>query len=423
MKPLKIVKLEAENVKRLRAVEIQPDPNDPLVIIRGDNNNGKTSVLDSISYALGGKDVHPPKVIREGEEHAAVVLDLGELVVERRWTSNEKSTLKVKSKDGGTFPSPQSMLDKLVGRLSFDPLSFMRLEKKAQVEALRKLVGIDFRPLDARRGELYQERTVNNRVLEQHRARLKAMPDTPIAEPVDVRALLQQIEQLKDKRRAVAELDTKIGTKKVIRTETGSRLARTRQEIQRLEAEAARLEVEYRKLDEEMQALQMDLDMAPDFNPEITAAEEKLASAEAINAVARQAEDRKKVAATVAEVEKKTEQLTASITEVDDAKAKALAAAKFPVPGLSFTEDGILLNEVPLEQASASEQLRVSVAMGLALNPTLRVLLVRDGSLLDSKSLRMVAELAQAAGAQVWVEVVGKGGVGVVIEDGEVAPP
>jgi hypothetical protein len=87
-----------------------------------------------------------------------------------------------------------------------------------------------------------------------------------------------------------------------------------------------------------------------------------------------------------------------------------------------FGEDGITFNGLPFEQASSAEQLRVAVAMGLALNPTLRVLLIRDGSLLDAENLGMVAEMAAEADAQVWIERVGEGDeCAVVIEDGHVA--
>ena len=98
-----------------------------------------------------------------------------------------------------------------------------------------------------------------------------------------------------------------------------------------------------------------------------------------------------------------------------------LAAASFPVAGLSFGEEGLLYQDRPLEQASSAEQLRVSVAMGLALNPQLKVLLIRDGSLLDGDSMRTIAEMAEAAEAQVWIERVGDGDpAAIVIEDGSV---
>lgn len=121
-------------------------------------------------------------------------------------------------------------------------------------------------------------------------------------------------------------------------------------------------------------------------------------------------------------IERVSADLTAAIEAVDQQKAEAIAAARMPVPGLGFdASGGVTLNGMPLEQASAAERLRVSVAIGLAMNPRLRVLLVRDASLLDRASMRLVATMAQEAGAQLWVERVEvDDSTTVLIEDGQV---
>src|SRR5690606_15287184 len=100
-------------------------------------------------------------------------------------------------------------------------------------------------------------------------------------------------------------------------------------------------------------------------------------------------------------------------------KAKAIAAANLPVPGLSFDADAVTLNGVPFDQGSDAEQLRASVAIAAALNPKLRVIRIRDGSLLDEDGLQLVAELAEQQDMQVWIERVDASGkVGFVIDDG-----
>src|SRR3954466_12774485 len=102
---MKIVSLQSENVKRLKAVFIKPDG--AVVTIRGRNGAGKTSVLDSIASALGGEKLCPPQVVRRGEETATAIADLGDFIVERRWTASGRSTLAVKSAEGARYPSPQ----------------------------------------------------------------------------------------------------------------------------------------------------------------------------------------------------------------------------------------------------------------------------------------------------------------------------
>jgi hypothetical protein len=55
----------------------------------------------------------------------------------------------------------------------------------------------------------------------------------------------------------------------------------------------------------------------------------------------------------------------------------------------------------------------VSVAVGFALNPAVKVLLIREGAFLDEDNLALVGRLAEEAGAQIWIERVGTQGVSV----------
>ena len=146
-----ILKFFAENIKKLRVVEITPTGN--LVQITGRNSAGKSSVLDAIFYALAGTKNIPSQPVRKGARKAMVKLDLGDVVVTRRFTEGGGSSLAVEGLDGSKFPSPQSMLDSLLGELAFDPLAFAQMESKAQLETLRRMVplSVDIDALDDRR--------------------------------------------------------------------------------------------------------------------------------------------------------------------------------------------------------------------------------------------------------------------------------
>jgi len=116
------------------------------------------------------------------------------------------------------------------------------------------------------------------------------------------------------------------------------------------------------------------------------------------------------------------DELTAGIKGIDSTKAGAMENAKFPVPGMSFDENGVLVNGLPWNQASSAEQLKVSLAMGCSLNPTLRVMLIRDGSLLDDSSMQIIADMCEKNDFQVLLEKVvnGDGEEGaLIIEDGK----
>jgi len=407
---MKIIRLEAENVKRLRAIRIEPDGT--MVVVGGRNGAGKSSVLDSIAYALGGKALCPSRPIRDGEKGARVCVDLGEFVVERTWTE-KGSYLKVKNADGFEAPSGQALLDKLAGRLAFDPLAFVEMAPREQVEALRDLVGLDFGELDTERDGLYRDRTVVGRDVKRIEGQLAGMPEVEDpGGPVSVQALMAELKE--------AQVHNAKGDALSRAWDCSAAVGR------QLTTEIADLELRLRCAREELDASRAkskaDADAFEAFEAVDTdAIEQQIADADAINQRRRQAVQRGVVSDQLAESRGAYQRMTALIDALDEQKRQALAGAAFPVEGLSFDEERVLFNGLPFEQASSAEQLRVSVAMAIAANPELRVLLIRDGSLLDADNLRLIAKMAEEADSQVWIERVGDGAeVTVLIEDGEV---
>ena len=397
--PLTIVKLTASNVKRLRAVTIAPDGN--LVVLSGRNGQGKTTVLDCIEYAIGGKDAICAEPVRRGEDSAEIVCDLGDLVVRRRFVAGGGTSVEVTDKNGLRFPSPQKVLDELYGRLSFDPLAFARQAPKQQLETLRGLLGLDFSESDRRHDALYDERTLVNRELKNAQARLQGLPELPNtpATPVSATDLVSEIQ------RAQAR---------------NAEVLRKRDRLTAIETRAKAMQAELDALGEEYKRISAE-DLATIDTAPLT---QRLGEVEQINNRVRQNAQRAEVAREVEGKKAKSEELTRQIDAVKASKAERIAAARMPVTGLGFGESGVTLNGLPLEQASAAEQLRVSVAIGIAMNPRLRVLLVRDASLLDHDSMRLVAEMARDAGAQLWLErVETDDATTVVIEDGQIQEP
>ena len=204
---MKIIKLESENVKRLKAVEISPSG--ALVVIGGKNAQGKTSVLDSIEYALAGTSSIPSKPIRKGERKARVVVELDDIIVTRTF-SESGSKLVVSDKQGFTKSSPQSLLDSLTGKLSFDPLAFLNMKSDEQLKIVRELAGIDFTKLDERKKSVYDERTVKNSMIKTLKGQIegyKKYEDVP-DEEVSYAELL-------DKQKNVLEHNQKNKNKKL----------------------------------------------------------------------------------------------------------------------------------------------------------------------------------------------------------------
>lgn len=170
---MKILELQAENIKRLKVVRIVPKGN--TVILGGDNEQGKSSVMDCIEMALGGAGRVPSVPIRQGATAGKIRLDLGDLKVERVFSVSKGTSLIVTGADGKRIATPQAVLDKLYSTIAFDPLEFANQKPAEQVATLRRIVGLDFSALDAERARIYQEREAGGRVGTQAKARLAAM--------------------------------------------------------------------------------------------------------------------------------------------------------------------------------------------------------------------------------------------------------
>jgi len=195
---------------------------------------------------------------------------------------------------------------------------------------------------------------------------------------------------------------------------------RWRKRIAELKAALADAENQERTLDSQILDRQEEHDRLVD--PDVGAIRVRMETIEHDNALVRAKLERDKLASEVKQLQERARKITRGLEEIDVAKETALANATMPVAGLAFGEAGVTLGGVPFSQASSAQQLRASVAMGLAQNPRLRVMLVREGSLLDSASMADLEKIATEYDAQVWVEQVTDGQkVGIVIEDGEVA--
>lgn len=423
---MNIVSLEVQNIKKLKALRIDPKGN--VVVIGGKNGAGKSSVLDAIMCALGGKEMAPTVPIRRGETDASICLDLGDYIVRRSFNEAGNSYLKVETKEGAQFKSPQAILDKLVGSLSFDPLDFSRMDPKAQVKTLKALVGLDFGDLDATRAEAYQSRTIINKSARDLQGVFENMPHHPEAPEaeVSVTELFSDLEKINSANQENQKIRAEVQSLRQKVQDRKDRLAAKRQDITSLKATLAALEAEAERMATELEiSIERGKELAAKAeqlrDEDDAHVREQIKSADTTNAKVRENKEREKLGQKVEEIAAQAEALTRQIEEIDQAKAEKLAAADFPIPNMSFDENGVLLNGLPFSQASSAEQLRASVAMGLALNPRLKVLLVRDGSLLDPESLAMVAEMAAAAEAQIWIERVSDGEeVSVIIEDGEI---
>jgi AAA domain len=418
---MKIIKLTASNVKRLKAISFTP--NGHINRISGANGSGKTSVLDAIVWALTGTSTVPSQPVRKDSGKAEIVIDLGDIVITRRFVEggSRNGVLAIESKDGKTrYQGPQDMLDKLMGEISFDPLAFLRMHPSKQFEVLYKMVlpDVDPKTLNIQKHPDYLMRRDLKKEVTALETRRDAIliPDGLPLEKRDEAGLLRQLGE-------VGEYNARIEREKNHRAQIERTQAETLRANQELREQIKRLE---KQLSEGISVFDRTQRIIEKWEPlaepkNAAHYTEAITQAKAINAAIDKRLQRDELEGQIEELEKRITTLSKNLDAHEAANTKAIEEAHFPVEGLGFGDDEVLYNGFPFNQVSNADQIRASVAIGIAANPKLRVMQIKDGSLLDDASLKILAEMAWEKDVQMWIEQVDTSGkIGVYLEDGEV---
>lgn len=420
LRPQHVMGIVVENIKRLYAAELQLNGEGGLVLVTGENDNGKSSLLDAICAALNPEFI-PEVPIRVGADKARIVVTTEDLIITRRFT-NKTDTLEVKSRDGKVQRSPAALLDSLIAHFGFDPMEFSKLPDKEQRDQLVKVcpVGIDLAKNAAETAAAYENRTIANREVKRVETYLASLPQPAADAPelIDVTELNAQIDVLRDQHSKQELERSKLLTATTYANLAKAAVVSTKAELERLKKQlaeceqrlAADIEAE-RKAAQKLTDLQEIVKALPNVLQEGKFLRQKLAAAQSTNERAKEAKDR---ASAIAKAQQELEAAKASQKAACDQydalvkqRADALQNAKFPFKALSISPEGVvLLNNVPLRQASQAQRIRVGVALAVVANPKIRVAFIREGSLLDKKSLEMLAELAKTHNLQVFVELV-----------------
>lgn len=396
----KIINLRARNFLKLKAVDITPIGS--VIEISGKNGAGKSSVLKAIWSVFANREVSKgiPSPVRSGEESGSVSVDLGDMTVTRSWTGSD-TYLRIENKSGAVYKSPQALLDKLKTSLSFDPLAFTRMAPKEQRATLLKILGIDLDAMDQERDGYFNARTEANREVKTLTAQMEPLQMLPVdlpKEQISAANLINKIREAEQNNQKICLVDQEIANK----------------------------EREIIDLEKKLHQVKAELETAINTRENLTEIsvsdmEKQLQNIEELNKQIQKRQSLDDIFTRLKAFSQKSDELTEKMEHIDRMKKEALKSASLPMPDISLSSDGVLYRDIPLSQCSAAEQIRVSVAMGAALNPGLRVLCIEDGSLLDSTSRKIIEGLAEEKDMQVWIEVVDEtGSSGIIIEDGEI---
>lgn len=403
---LKINKLEIENIKRIKAVKVEPTANG-LTIIGGKNNQGKTSVLDSIAWALGGDRYRPSQAQREGSlipPNLRVTMDNG-LIVERK---GKNSDLKVTDPNGKK--AGQQLLNEFVEQLALDLPRFMGSSSKEKANTLLKVIGVGDRltQIDKEEQELYNRRLAIGQIADRKEKFAKEQsyyPDAP-------KELISPMELIHRQQEILAQNG----------------------ENQRKRGRLHQLEQEYQKTVEEMEdllkrqkALENDLmtartaaaDLIDQSTKEL---EENIANIEEINRKVRANLDKDKAEEDAQEYRRQYNELSKQIEDVRKSRTDLLDNAPLPLAGLSVKNGELVYNGFQWENMSGSDQLKVATAIVRKLNPKCGFVLLDKLEQMDTDTLNEFGQWLEAEGLQAIATRVSTGGeCTIIIEDGYVA--
>ena len=422
---MRVLRLRAENVKRIQVVDITPDRH--IVRITGANGSGKTTVLDCLPFALNGLRAVCDEPLRHGTDSGFIQLDLGEngivsFRVTRKFDKNGTPFLEVLSGEGAAYKSPQKVVGDFLGALSVDPHSFIRMPRDEQVRVLGDLVGITegLNAIARARKDTFDTRTDVNRIVKQVRADLataeSAVQDEH-AERVDVANLMQQLDVIQKRR---SDHETLTRAEQVANEVFFAAEAR----VATLEHQLALARDNVSSREEQMKASwdavrESELTLE---NDDADAIRGQMLSAERINADVAARELRDQTRGRLDALNVDADAMTASLDAYDAATTELVASATMPLPGLSLSAEGVRYEGTLLDQESKSRQIRISATMAIALNSSpgaLRVLRVEDASLLDEVSFQELVDVAVEHDYQVWIEEVDRSGaVGFVMVNG-----
>lgn len=413
--------LTVRDFKRVSLVSIEPK-RAGVTVLKGKNRQGKTSTLDAFDVALRGKasPVFPQMPVRAGAERAEIEVQFVDRVtgaptlnVRRRFTGNGGASFKLSSPDPNQ-PQTQGWLDQFYGHFTVDPSEIMRMSSKQLAARLRDAMGIDTQPLDQARQDLFEERTAVGRERDRLDGafKLMAFPSGP-DEPVDVAGLLREHESMQ------ATIAENTAMRRQASDAETSRL-RLAQDVAELEAQLNEAKRQLAVAAETAVTLTLQAGRLSD--PELEPIRQQIANSEATNKTVADRKAYRELSRLVGEKDDRYEQLTKEIAGIDEEKERMLAESRFPFPGVGIRGDMVMLNHVPIDQASGADRAEFIASLAIAQKPDMPVLLIRDGFVFDEDELEAFAKVAEKHGIQALIEKAGKQAEPgeILIEDGAV---
>jgi DNA repair exonuclease SbcCD ATPase subunit len=439
---MQVLKYEAHNVLGVKDIKFDLAGRH-LFLVGGANGQGKSSALTALVMALAGKSGmpdYPDIALRNGEKKGKVTIELTgdsdlmesksitvELSLRKKTTGSVVEEFRVLDSTGEEAPEPRKLLQRLFTLRAFDPLAFERMKPKEKATLVSQMLGLDLSKFDKEYNRVFEDRTVLGRDGKKLSAQFEAAPkhaDAP-TEEVKVVDLMTELEKLQGENRSRANME-------ILAEDLGNRQVELTLSADKLVDQIADLQIQLQNAKDQIamaEKAQLEarqkLDGLPDRTPDIAAVKDKIAKADETNRKVRENAARETLEKELKKSRGDYQKLSDRLTEIQEERADTVSQAKWPMPGMELTEDGLLMNGLPFEQASTSQRIMASVKVGMALNPKLRLLVCQHGSDLDNETLDALAKVVEEHQFQLLIELVTRSKedeerCAVIIADGEV---
>ena len=416
---VKITALEAENVKRIKAVALTPAPTG-LTLVGGNNNQGKTSVLDALAWALGGEKFRPNAAQRDGAvapAHLRVTLSNG-VVVERK---GKNSSLTVTDPTGRR--SGQQLLNAFVEPLALDLPRFMEASDKEKADILLRIIGIgnELHLRDMEIKSIYDKRTFTGQLAQQKKHfadELISYPDAP-EQPLSVSDLIRRQQDILARNGENQRLRQQAQELARQEQQCLDELKRTRERIAELEKLREELDTKHTKLFNQRKNAEKTVDQLQD---ESTAElEASIQSIEETNRKVRANLEKARAEDEAAKYASDYDKLTDALEQKRKERLALLNGADLPLPELSVEDGALTYKGKRWRDMSGSDQLRVAAAIVRRLNPDCGFVLLDKLEQMDMTTLEEFGHWLEAEGLQAIATRVSTGSeCQIIIEDGMV---
>ena len=439
---MQVLKYEAHNVLGVKDIKFDLAGRH-LFLVGGANGQGKSSALTALVMALAGKSGmpdYPDIALRNGEKKGKVTIELTgdeelmesksitvELSLRKKTTGSVVEEFRVLDSTGEEAPEPRKLLQRLFTLRAFDPLAFERMKPKEKATLVSQMLGLDLSKFDKEYNRVFEDRTVLGRDGKKLAAQFEAAPkhaDAP-TEEVKVVDLMAEMEKLQGENKARADCERNVAKAKDRQVALTAKADALVEQIAALQKQLDETRIEIDDAEASELSARTQLSALPSRYEEITAVKDKIAKADETNRKVRENAARETLEKELKKSRGEYQKLTDRLTEIQEERAEAVAKAEWPMPGMELTEDGLLMNGLPFEQASTSQRIMASVKVGMALNPKLRLLVCQHGSDLDNETLDALAKVVEEHDFQMVVEIVSRSKedeerCAVIIADGEV---